>query len=152
MLRIRCVRYRSCVDLRIEREQDYWSWCREMPLRVHVRETDLEEAITGYLKHALPAEAVSFHVPQGGFKLSPWELGVLKRAGYVAGIPDRCIIWNGTAYFLEAKGSLGRLSEAQERMIGRLGAAGARIAVVRSVDDVERALIGWGIPINVRLL
>lgn len=117
-----------------------------------MRETDIEKAITDYLRFALPPDAVSFHIPQGGFKLSPWELGQLKRAGYVAGIPDRCILWGGCAYFLECKGPRGRLSPAQEEMFIRIETAGCEVAVVRSVEDVERALTEWRIPISARLI
>lgn len=112
----------------------------------------VEKAITDYLRLALPTDAVAFHVAQGRFKLSPHEIGILKRAGWVAGIPDRCIIWQGRAHFLEAKGSRGSVSLSQTKMMARLQVAGAKVAVVRSVDDVERALIEWGIPINARLL
>jgi VRR-NUC domain len=116
-----------------------------------MKEVDIEKSITQYLRFALPRMAVSFHIPQGGFKLSPYELGMLKRAGYVAGIPDRCILWNGKAHFLECKGPRGRLSPAQEEMFVRIEDTGCEVAVVRSVDDVESWLLRWGIPINGRL-
>jgi hypothetical protein len=116
-----------------------------------MRENDIEKAITDYLHFALPKDAVAFHVPQGGFKLSPWELGQLKRAGYVAGIPDRCILWDGKAYFLECKGPHGKLSPAQSAMFIRIKGAGCNVATVRSIEEVEAALTNWGVPINGRL-
>lgn len=115
-------------------------------------ENDIEKAITRYLSYALPENSVSFHTMGGGYKLSVYELGKLKAAGYIAGIPDRCIIWRGNAYFLECKSARGVLTESQRAMFPRIEAAGCPIAIVRSVDDVQRALIEWEIPLRCQLL
>ncbi len=115
-----------------------------------MRETDIEAAITAYLRFALPPLAVSFHIPNGA-QLGARQLWQMRRAGMVAGIPDRCVLWNGKAYFLECKGPKGRLSPAQEEMFVRIEDADCEVAVVRSVEDVEARLIEWGIPINARL-
>ncbi len=115
-----------------------------------MRETDIESAITAYLKFALPPLAVSFHIPNEGQR--GWKSqGAFKHAGGVAGVPDRCILWNGKAHFLECKGPKGRLSPAQEEMFVRIEDADCEVAVVRSIEDVEARLIEWGIPINARL-
>lgn len=114
-------------------------------------ENDVEKAITDYLRWALPRDAVAFHVPLGGFKLTPFEIGRLKRAGYVAGVPDRCILWGGKAYFLECKGPRGVVSDAQRKMMARILSAGSQAIVVRSVDDVAAALRAWGIPCHAML-
>lgn len=116
-----------------------------------MNENQIEAQITSYLRFALPQDAVSFHIANGGYKLSVGELGRLRRAGYVAGVPDRCILWQGRAYFLEAKGPRGRLSHAQEDFIERIRSAGSEVAIVRSVDDVESALTSWGFPLNATL-
>jgi len=116
------------------------------------KESDVEKALTAYLRFALPREAVSFHIPNGGYKLSVGELARLKAAGYTAGVPDRCVLWGGRAYWFETKGPKGRISEVQAAMFERFAVSGHHVHVVRSVEDMEMALIDAGIPINVRLL
>lgn len=115
-------------------------------------EHDIEKAITAFLKLALPTDAVSFHTNGGGFKLSVYELSRLKAAGYIAGVPDRCIIWRGGVYFLECKSDRGLLTDSQRAMFPLFEAAGARIAIVRSVDDVNDVLISWGFPLRAEML
>lgn len=112
-----------------------------------MRESDLERTITEYLKFALPPDAVSFHIPNEG-RRGFRQQSEFKRAGGVAGMPDRCILWQGRAYFLEAKGRLGRMSPAQKAMFVCLQSAGCDVAVVRSVDDVQSALRAWGITLR----
>jgi len=108
----------------------------------------IEYAITQYLEHALPPDALAFHIPNSGFRMAPQQC---IRAGWLQGIPDRCVLWNGKAHFLECKGPRGRLSPTQEEMFVRIEDAGCEAAVVRSVDDVEAALTEWGVPLTARL-
>lgn len=117
-----------------------------------VSEKTIERSITAFLKIALPPDAVAFHVPNGGYRLSVGELARLKASGYTAGIPDRCILWQGRAYWLEAKGPRGTLTNSQNEMFPRIERAGCPVVVVRSVEDVQMALMSWGIPINARMI
>lgn len=112
-----------------------------------MRENQIEKAITAFLSVSLPSDAVAFHIPNGA-NLGFGQRWQMKNAGLVAGIPDRCILWNGHAYFLECKAPKGRLSPAQEEMFVRIEDAGCDVGVVRSVEDAERILIGWGIPLR----
>lgn len=66
--------------------------------------------------------------------------------GLLPGVPDVSVLLaDGSILYFEVKSAVGRLSEAQERVIGRISACGARVAVVRSVDDVAGALRSWGV-------
>jgi len=117
-----------------------------------MRETHdaIEYAITQYLEHALPPDALAFHIPNEGQRGGRAQ-AEFKRSGGRAGVFDRCILWNGKAHFLETKPRGGRLSPEQEEFLVLLEAAGCEGAVVRSVEDVEAELSGWGIPIRARL-
>jgi hypothetical protein len=66
--------------------------------------------------------------------------------GQVAGIPDLVMVGpDGRARFLEIKTAIGRLSEAQVRVMGELEMVGCEVAVVRSVDEAVEAIGRWGL-------
>lgn len=115
-----------------------------------MKESDIERAITDFLNVALPADAVHFHIPNGGKR--GWKAQrEMKAAGLLAGMPDRCVIWKGLAIFFECKSPRGRLRPEQAIMMERLGRAGAATYIVRSVEDVEETLIAMGIPLRAGL-
>ena len=114
-------------------------------------ESDIEASITTFLAAALPESALSFHVSNEGKRGWAAQSQFLK-AGGRAGIPDRIILWKGRAWFLEAKRRTGRLSETQRETFPLVEAAGCSVAVVRSLDDAERALRTWGLPLRASVL
>lgn len=114
-------------------------------------EHDVEKQISAYLKVALPSEVICFHIPNGA-KLGAQQLWKMRAAGMVAGIPDRCILHNSRAYFIEVKRPGGDVSESQRQMFPRIEKAGCSVAICRSAEDVERALVAWGIPLKARML
>lgn len=57
-----------------------------------------------------------------------------------AGTPDWHITFGGRSIWLEAKDETGVVSPLQEHELAKWKAAGATVAVVRSVDDVKKAL------------
>ena len=70
--------------------------------------------------------------------------------GLLPGIPDLSVACPGSRIlYFEVKTAKGRLSEAQAEIVRRLRAAGCLVAVVTSIDDVERALAGWNIPTRI---
>ncbi len=70
--------------------------------------------------------------------------------GLMPGIPDLSVACPGSRIlYFEVKTARGRLSEAQSDVVNRLRAAGCFVAVVTSIDDVERALATWGVPTRI---
>jgi hypothetical protein len=59
-----------------------------------------------------------------------------------AGLPDIMAILNGCVMFLEVKTERGKVSRIQEHCHGKMRAAGANVAVVRSVVEVEKFIYG----------
>ena len=114
-------------------------------------ETNIESAITQYLDRALPLDAVHFHISNEG-KRGWIQQRAFKRAGGKAGIPDRCILWEGEAFFIETKRpKSGRLSAKQDEMRGLICRAGCGWAMATNVQQVEDALVLWGIPLRARI-
>lgn len=113
-------------------------------------EQALHRSIAQLLERVLPADAFWFHVPNGG-KRNKIEAGILKALGVRAGVPDILILFRGRLYCLELKAPGGKLSVHQKTTIARMEAAGAQIAVARSIDDVVRELGVWGVTPGVRV-
>jgi len=108
-------------------------------------EAALHRTVAQYLDLALPANCVWSTVGHGGFPLPVRTAARLKASGLKAGVPDLMLIFGGKPYFIEIKTPLGKLSRSQQEMHARLRAAGAQVAVCRSVEEVRDALKGWGI-------
>ena len=70
-----------------------------------------------------------------------------KAMGLRPGFPDLVVLpfSHIGPLFFEVKAPKGRVSEAQQIMMGRLDELGYKVAVVRSVDDVAARLAEWGV-------
>ena len=122
-----------------------------------VSEDQLEEAITRYLEVVLPDDCVAFHIPNGA-RCSRSQALKLKRAGMKDGIPDRGVLYGGITYYIEAKRpkiigvqEKGQLRPSQKKTFPEMEQAGAFIRVCYSLEDVEAALIAFGIPLKRRV-
>lgn len=89
-------------------------------------------------------DVFAFHVPNGGSRRSVIEGAILKRQGVIAGVPDLCILIDGSARFLEVKAPGGKLSAAQVQTMEKMRRAGAVIAVAVGLDDALAVLKQWG--------
>ena len=112
-------------------------------------EAGLHRAIVAFLDLALPPDVVVYHVPNGELRHRA-VAGRLAGLGVRAGVPDLAVIHRGRALFLEVKAPGGRLSPAQRETHAALVAAGAKLAVVRDIEDAIAALAGWGVPLRAR--
>ena len=101
----------------------------------------------GFLTLALPTPGAWFTtIPAGGG--GKVRGAILKGMGYRAGTPDMLVIYSGQAIWLELKSQRGRLTPAQEQCCEDLVHAGCKWALCRSLEDVERALWGFGLPLR----
>ena len=69
----------------------------------------------------------------------------LKKMGVLPGVSDLVIGYNGKMYCLEVKNEKGRQSDRQKNFERWCADCCIPYAVVRSVDDVQKTLNGWGI-------
>lgn len=107
-------------------------------------EDRIQISILEYLEAVAPHVLV-FSVPNEG-KRSYTTARRHKLLGMVAGVPDLVLCHEGRALFFEVKSAKGRLQPTQRAFIELATQAGAKAAVVRSIDDVRAALCAWGIP------
>lgn len=123
-----------------------WSERIIPPPRQHL-EDDLQRAIVGFLRIALPPDATYFHIPNGSLR-SKKVAARLNGLGTVAGVPDLCVIFRGRASFLELKSPKGVMSAAQKEMARKLNYCGANVILVRSVEECEAALREACVPLR----
>ena len=110
-------------------------------------EQDFQMAVKKFLELALPFPDAWFgaSAAKGTNKTTG---GILKGMGYKPGTPDMLICQFGRPpIWLELKSAAGRLSKAQEQCRKDLVAAGCYWALVRTLDDVERILRRFGVPL-----
>lgn len=107
-------------------------------------EDRIQISILEYLEAVAPHVLV-FAVPNEG-RRSYTAAARHKLLGMVAGVPDLVLCHEGRALFFEVKSAKGRLQPTQRAFIELATQAGAKAAVVRSIDDVRAALKAWGIP------
>ncbi len=107
-------------------------------------ESLIQRAVFQHLRQRGAPNIFFFHVANGGYR-RPIEASIMKGLGVRAGVPDVFAVKNGRAYALELKAAGGRLSEAQERALIELRAAGAMATHAHGLDQALRILEGWEI-------
>ena len=110
-------------------------------------EFQLGKAVAVYFRFCLPDDVFWFHVPNGGQRQNAIARQ-LSAMGVKAGVPDLCLLHRGKAHFVELKIDSGYLSAIQKQVHQMINRAGCRVAVCRSIPDVEAALTSWGIPLR----
>jgi hypothetical protein len=116
--------------------------------RAHV-EDDLQCQVFAFLRLALPADAIPFAVPNGGFRIKA-EAARLRKMGVTPGVADLAIIYQFRIYFIELKTIDGTMSPDQKEFERRCAETGVPYAIVRSVEGAERRLQLWNIPLRAR--
>jgi hypothetical protein len=126
-------------------------------------ETELHKSVARALDMLLLPPACFTCFPAGNVPLPPQFAAKLYLMGLKRGWPDFLVIHDGHVYGIELKAKGGALSktkmvrtkrgtlklvEGQSDVFPRLEAAGMRIAVCRSVDEVLAALQAWGVPLR----
>jgi hypothetical protein len=66
--------------------------------------------------------------------------------GIIAGIPDCFVLWRGTSHFIELKAADGEMSDRQQEVASAVLAAGGRMGVARTTQEVLACIDVWGIP------
>lgn len=98
-------------------------------------------AAQGILAWAVPNGA---HVA-GGEKERIRKVAAMKADGLLPGVPDLTIITKqGAVGFLEVKTPTGSVSQNQKHVHRVLRDRGAKVAIVRSIDDTKATLLEWG--------
>jgi hypothetical protein len=124
--------------------------CKRSRREGHDSEERFQRETALFLDFVLPRDAWWSHFPNGGHRHAVVGAN-LKRAGTRAGAPDNIIIWRGKAHWVELKARYGTLKASQQTTIPAIEAAGSPVVVARTLEDVEAALIAWGIPLRASL-
>ena len=108
----------------------------------------LQMAVATFLSAALPRDCYWTSVDAGQGRMDVRAGQMRKARGVKAGVPDVILVHRGYFYGLELKASSGLLSEAQHIAHAQIRDAGAPVVVCHSIEEVERALILWAIPLR----
>lgn len=109
-------------------------------------EHDLQKAIHSYLKLAVPHPRCIWAVDHAR-KATMIQRKRLKDRGCIAGIHDHFVLYDGQLITLEIKVGYNGATEGQELFAKDALAAGASCFLVRSIEDVEAALVQCGVPL-----
>lgn len=104
-------------------------------------ERELQKAVSRLLAAILPPNSFYSALPGGDGRMT-------RTPGYVSGLPDYMVAWNGKVILFELKAP-GRYAKAHQRdVIHRLHLAGVPTHVCRSIEGVEEALRLSGVPLR----
>ena len=109
-------------------------------------EASLHRAVSDFLRWAVSPCVWWTTFPLGGGGMV--RGAQIKAAGARNGTPDMLFVHLGRAYWIELKTKTGRVSPAQQECHAGLKQAGAEVAICRSIEDVEAALLRWSIPLR----
>lgn len=114
-------------------------------------EADLQEAVVKYLRLAIKPPCRFWFCPNGG-NLSKVQRARFQRMGLTPGASDLHFAWQsaGKALFgcIELKAKAGRLSDEQTQFLADMGTLGHGWAVCKSIEEVERVLRMWEVPLH----
>ena len=114
-----------------------------------VSEDSIQNGIVDFLRIVLPPDHIVYANANAARRTAGGRAGN-GVPGLMPGIPDLSVVCPGSRIlYFEVKTAQGRLSEAQSHVLQRLRAADCLVAVVTSIDDVERALTTWNIPTRI---
>ena len=107
-----------------------------------MKESIIQQQICDYLS---AVGVFYFSIPNEHYNISHGQRVTLHKMGMLSGIPDICVLANGTCYFLEVKNGTGKPSKQQLIIHKALTDKGYKVAIVRSVDDVKTILTVWSV-------
>lgn len=109
-------------------------------------EDRLHQHIWRALQFVLPPGAVAQSFENRG---NGQREGARRKArGCLPGWPDMGIVWDTRTHYIELKAPKGRLSSEQKEKHAELRAAGAKVGVCRSLDEVVDFLRECDIPVR----
>lgn len=112
-------------------------------------EGSIQRGIVDFLRVVLPSDHIVYANANAARRTAGGRAGN-GVPGLLPGIPDLSVACPGSRIlYFEVKTARGRLSEAQAEVVRRLRTAGCLVAVVTSIDDVERALADWNVPTRI---
>ena len=119
------------------------------------RESPIQIAIVDYLRLQYPDWIIHHakgEINKGGLAFMR-EQAKANRKGAVKGFPDLVVLplSHIGAIFFEVKAVGNYATPDQKALHARMEALGYRVAVVRSIDDVQERLAAWGIGGTVKI-
>ena len=109
-----------------------------------IREQLIHQAVVKHLETRGAPGVVFLHPANGGWR-RPTEGAILKSMGVLKGAPDIFLFHGGRTFALELKAPGGSITDAQERCLIALRAAGVEATHVHGLDQAIATLERWGL-------
>lgn len=116
-------------------------------MKPKISELDLHRSVADFLSWTVLPPAVWTTFPAGWTAMKKGAAGRLRGCGLQAGMPDILVFHSSATIGIELKTNT-KPSLAQIDMFNKLRMAGVPVSVCRSVDDVERTLRTYKIPLR----
>lgn len=110
-------------------------------------ELNLHRSVAEFMGWVVMLPAVWTTFPAGWSEMRKGAAGRLKGCGLKAGMPDILVFHNSMTIGIELK-TRSTVSPEQQEMFNNLYQAGIPVSIARSVDDVERILRTYKIPLR----
>lgn len=111
---------------------------------MHITMENNTEAVLQMSIHDLLSRAGVFHFSIPNERSNQKTMSKLKKMGLAPGMPDLCILENGTIYFIEFKSEKGKLSDKQKMLHRILKEKGYQVAAAYSFEEAYKILNEWG--------
>ena len=102
-------------------------------------ESQLQAECVKWFKYQFPRYVI-FAIPNGGLR-NIKTASRLKKEGALAGVPDLCVIGEGTIIFIEMKYGKGVVTPAQRETMDRIDDNQVPCYVARSFDEFKRIIL-----------
>ena len=118
--------------------------------KMYTREADFQRDAKDLLDLILKPPCFHLHLPNEG-KRSKWHGGELKRQGLLPGAADHLVFTpGGRTICFELKSKSGTQTDAQKDFQALCEVAGMPYFLVRTLDEIEAALVACAVPLRIR--
>lgn len=117
-------------------------------------EGPIHRSVLAYLRMCFPGALIHHSPGESHIRGKTAMLATVKkkRDGMVTGFPDLVVFPAGVLpMFFEVKAPKGVLSDSQKDVHKQIEALGYNVAVVRSVEEVRKCLLSWGVPFTEKI-
>jgi hypothetical protein len=112
-----------------------------------MKESDLQIQCIDYLSHIAQRhwDLLFFSIPNERYGVSYAQLNKLKKMGLLPAMPDICILFKGSCFFIEFKAPGKKPRDDQKIIHNRINNCGFDVYVMDNFEKFQKIITLWGI-------